>query len=155
MNIIDNLNSEIENNSYDKEQLYQLYKNYSINIIVSIEKMLYKLFTEKKMEKNLNNDNSEDILFEYIRLYLPTHIKNLYNFEYTNLDSTYISNINKISRSDSKDIINIIENIINNNYPCIVRNELNIENINNYIENITEQLEEIIDYNKLSILNLI
>ena len=154
-NIVQNLNSEILNDSYDKEVLFENFKLYSMNIIISIEKIMYNLFTNLKIEKNLISDESEEVLFEYIRIYLSEYFKNLENNKFLNLDTQYIENINKINKFENNKIINILESIINMSYPFLIRSKLDNSNITIYTNTINEQLNEIISINKIEIIKLI
>ena len=153
--ILKNLNVNIDCHAGDKDLLYEKYKNYTNSIIISIEQLLYKLFCELKIEKNLNSNESEETIHEYIKLYLCEYIKNLENGDLTPLDSKFIEEIKSIKNNDNKKIIIIIEEIINISYPFLDRSILRIDNIQIYISNISEQIHEIIEINKLDILKLI
>ena len=153
--ILKNLNVNIDSHSSDKEVLYEKYKSYIFHIIISIEQLLYKLFCELKIEKNLNSNESEETIHEYVKLYLCEYIKNLENNEFTPLDSKFIEEIKSLKNNDNKIIIIIIEKIINMTYPFLDRSILRIDNIQIYISNISEQISEIININKLDILKLI
>jgi len=153
--ILKNLNVNIDSHSSDKELLYEKYKSYIYYIIISIEQLLYKLFCELKLEKNLNSDESEETIHEYIKLYLSEYIKKIENGEFTPLDLTTIEEIKSIKNNDNKNIIIIIEEIINMSYPFLDRSILKIDHITIYIGSISEQLHEIFEINKLDILKLI
>lgn len=154
-NLVQNLNVQINNNSFNKELLFQIITEFSFNIILSIEKIMYKIFTDLKIEKTLNNDNSEEILHEYIKFYLVQYFQNLNSEQITTFDEQYIDKIKKIKNYNNKIIFNILEEIINLSYPFIVRNQLDISNIEIYCNNIKEQYNDICDINKLEILKLI
>ena len=153
--ILKNLNVNIDSHSSDKELLDEKYKSYIFHIIISIEQRVYKLFCELKIDKNVNSDESEETIHEYIKLYLCEYIKNLENNELTPLDSKFIEEIKSLKNNDNKIIIIIIEEIINMTYPFLDRSILRIDNIQIYISNISEQIHEIIEINKLDILKLI
>ena len=153
--ILKNLNVNIDSHSSDKELLYKKYESYIFHIIISIEQLLYKLFCELKLEKNLNSDESEETIHEYIKLYLSEYIKKLENGEFTPLDLNTIEEIKSIKNNDNKNIIIIIEEIINMSYPFLDRSILKIDHITIYIGSISEQLHEIFEINKLDILKLI
>jgi len=153
--ILKNLNVNIDSQSGDKELLYGKYTEYAKSIILSTEQLLYKLFCELKIEKNLNSNESEETIHEYIKLYLCEYIKNLENGDLTPLDSKFIEEIKSIKNNDNKKIIIIIEEIINISYPFLDRSILRIDNIQIYISNISEQIHEIIEINKLDILKLL
>lgn len=153
--ILENLNTTIETKLNDKENLFQKYKLYINNIIISIEKILYKLFTDLNILKNLNSKHTEDTVEEYVKLYLIQYIKNLESGDFNILDTNCIEDIKKLTNKDNKSIILIVENIINLTYPFIDRNILDIEVIVSYISGIQEQLDEIFEINKIDIFKLI
>ena len=153
--ILKHLNVTIDDNSGNKELLYTKYVAYINTIIISVEQLLYKLFSELKIQKNLNSNESEETVHEYIKLYLSEYIKKLEEDELTELDFNTIEEIKSIKNNDNKNIIIVIEEIINMSYPFLDRSILKIDTIEIYINNITEQLTEIFEINKLDILKLI
>ena len=154
-NILENLNANINFSISEKEKLYNIYKIYIENIIISVENVLYKQFSELKLLQNLNTDHSEDTIYELIKLYLPTYMNNLETGDFNILDKKYIEDIKSICHKNNKEIKIIVENIINLTYPFIDRNILNIDVIASYISGIKEQLNEIFDINKIDIIKLI
>lgn len=153
--ILKNLDVNIETKLNEKENLFNIYKIYIKTIIIAIENLLYKQFSDLNILKNLNSEHTENTIYELIKLYLPKYINNLETGDFNILDKKYIEDIKVICHKNNKEIILIVENIINLTYPFIDRNILNIEVIDSYISGINEQIEEIFEINKVEIFKLI
>ena len=89
-NVLNDLNTSVKSNSSNEIEVnFEYYKSYILGIILSTENMLYKLFCDLKLEKNLKSSEAEDMIFEYIREYLIKYIQNLETKTFTTLDSNF------------------------------------------------------------------
>lgn len=148
-NVLNDLNTSVKSNSSNEIEVnFEYYKSYILGIILSTENMLYKLFCDLKLEKNLKSSEAEEMIFEYIREYLIKYIQNLETKTFTTLDSNFFNKIKNITTKKVEDLINMV-------YPCLDRDELVITSILDYNNSISEQVNEIFEIKKLEIFDII
>ena len=89
---------------------------------------------------------SKKFLFNYVARYFTEYINRLNEQNYNSVDREYI-----IEKETSN--IYVIEDLINESYPLLVRNEICIDSKDTYLQDINEQLEYIIEQNKLLVID--
>ena len=150
----------------DKEtpqnKLFFEYRKYVSKIILALESVLYELISNDDnlgldiliddnnfdFDKIENEDIIKKFLFDYVARYFTEYINRLNEGNYNSVDKEYI-----IDKETSN--IYVIEDLINDSYPLLVRTEICIDSKDTYIQDINEQLEYIIEQNKKHVIDKI
>lgn len=138
-----------------QNKLFFEYRKYVSKIILALEGVLYELIfnddnlgldiliddTHFDFDKIDNENEIKKFLFNYVARYFTEYINRLNEQTYNSIDREYI-----IEKETSN--IYVIEDLINESYPLLVRNDLCIDSKDTYLQDINEQLEYIIEKNK-------
>jgi hypothetical protein len=143
-----------------QNKLFFEYRKYVSTIILALESVLYELIfnddnlgldilindTHFNFNKIDNENEIKKFLFNYIARYFTEYINRLNEKNYNSVDREYI-----IEKETSN--IYIIEDLINESYPLLVRDNICIDSKDTYLQDINEQLEYIIEQNKLLVID--
>ena len=145
--ILKNINTSIKSNTNnDLENLFDIYKEYVINNVERIERVIFIVLKSVKLEANINHD----YLSKYREHYISIIIHKLKNKNYTEYDIRIFKEIDTIKKTDNK-VLKIFE-IIKITYLCLIREYINIDN---YSDELVEQMNDIFNINKIKILKII
>tara|TARA_B110000208_G_C11793636_1_gene438630 strand:- start:3238 stop:3723 length:486 start_codon:yes stop_codon:yes gene_type:complete len=150
--LMNGLNNEIKTDCNKKELLFNIYKEYIIKLIISVESTVFLMCNQKNLQKNLNHDSIFNLIKPLLYDYFQKLKKNSFeHFDIKTIDKLYI--IDK--KIDNKKFVDTVEELINLNYPFLDRSILDINNNEEYFKQIMEQLNDLFIINKMEIINLI
>lgn len=129
--------------------LYEYYKSIISKIVLANENTLYKTF-DKKIRKNLNSGNCNEILSSYLKLTIQL-INDNKDEDLNNL----ITKIQMINNDNISNIVDKIIHLINEYYYYLDRSKLNIDSVEKYNDSLIKYFKEFYNYNKLEILTII
>lgn len=151
INEINNQTDELNLKITDKfHKCYNYYNDLSLKFILTVEKTIYKILFNEKMN-NLNNDTCfimiNDFLNGLFTSCLNTQISNVFKENFNNIQK-YISDSNLVILKKTFKIIDAF-------YSCIDRSKLNCKTIDLFVKSIYEMFNQYYHKFEIEILNLI
>lgn len=133
---------------YDK--LYTVLKNYITNILICNETALYKLLHKNNITINLKHNTCNT----FINPMLSNHFNLIYHtIHMPQYECKYFKYLSSLLEEPPLHILHRIIYIICDFYNAIDRNNLRIDNIDNYLNDITKKIQDFFNEMKLSIHN--